>query len=324
MNSKKLNDSENEKLDFNEFNFAKSNKNKINYKFLIYILFSFLHFIALFIIIYLIKNNIKFEKNIKKEFLDKIQFLNLNIIKENSIIYKNQYNIYNLLSVMGVMGHKKIRIGRKADGGYILLEDLKNIKIAYSFGISGEVSFDKELTDKNIDVYMYDHTIFNLPFENPRFHWKKIGLSGKKNSNNLKILPDLLKENGHTKENDLLLKMDIESHEWEVLENLPLKILNQFKYIVGEFHFSKRKKYNYFYILKKLQITHQIFHLHCNNCGRIITLNGYKICNLLEISFIRKSGYKFYKDNNKFPIKGLDFKNCNHKLEITDVLNYYI
>ena len=30
---------------------------------------------------------------------------------------------------------------------------------------------------------MYDHTINNLPFENPKFHWKKIGVGGKNDTN---------------------------------------------------------------------------------------------------------------------------------------------
>ena len=71
---------------------------------------------------------------------------------------------------------EKILIGEKRDGGYVLLDDFKNIKIAYSFGISNNIHFDKELADKGIDVYMYDHTINQLPFNNSRFHWKKIGI----------------------------------------------------------------------------------------------------------------------------------------------------
>ena len=61
----------------------------------------------------------------------------------------------------------------------IFLNDLKNIKIAYCFGIGSEISFEKELADKNIDIFMYDHIINKLPFENSKFHWKKLGLCGK-------------------------------------------------------------------------------------------------------------------------------------------------
>ena len=153
---------------------------------------------------------------------------------------------------------------------------------------------------------------------------EKIGLEGiNTNNNKLKTLPELLKENGHSKENNMILKLDIESNEWNVFLNLPLYILNKFKYIVGEFHFSNRKKYNYYNILKKIQVTHEIFHLHCNNCGRIINLKGFKICNLLEISFVKKNGYRFTKSSNEFPIKGLDYKNCRKKKEISRILNFF-
>ena len=323
MNLNKMHFSENEQLNINKYNYIKSKEN-VDYKFIIYILFSIFILISLFIIIYMIKIN---KKNImiKEQLIEKLNLIeqDLNNMKESKLQYRNN-NIYNILYSMNVVGHQKIRIGRKADGGYILLDDLNNIKIAYSFGISREISFDKELADKNIDVYMYDHTIKRLPFENSRFHWKKIGLSGIiSNKTNLKTLPELLKENGHSKKNNIILKIDIESKEWEVFQNLPINILNQFKYIVGEFHISKRKKFNYYKILQKLQQTHQIFHLHCNNCGKIIELDGYKICKLLEISFIKKSGYSFSKDNNKFPIDGLDYKNCRRKREISNILNFY-
>ena len=322
MISKKNKYSENEQLTLNEFKYYKSRK--IDYKFIIYIFFSICLFIFFFIII-IIKTNKKI-LSIKNQLIEKLNIIEHNIkrLQENNIIYQNNDNIYKYLCSNGVFGHKKIRIGRKADGGYIFLDDLNNIKIAYSFGISREISFDKELAERNIDVYMYDHTIKSLPFENQRFHWKKIGLSGTITNNiYLKTLPELLKENGHYEEKDMILKLDIESYEWTVFQNLSINILNKFKYIVGEFHFSSRKNLIYLNVLKKLQLTHKIFHLHCNNCGRIIRLNGYKICNLLEISFIKKTGYKFYKNDDIFPIKGLDYKNCIKKREISDILNFY-
>ena len=223
---------------------------------------------------------------------------------------------------MEVHGYNKIRIGNKTDGGYILLNDLKNIKIAYCFGLGSEISFEKELADKNIDIFMYDHTINKLPFENSKFHWKKIGLCGKNISqNNMSTLSELIKENGHSKEENMILKIDIESYEWEVFQYLPINILKQFKYIVGEFHFNETGEFQYYNILKKLQITHQIFHIHCNNCGEMINLNKSKICGLFEISFVKKEGYKFTKDYNYYPIESLDYKNCENRADLSYIIN---
>ena len=270
------------------------------------------------------KNNFLNQKiNKQFDFIEvKLQILEENqklLSNKEKIIANHSNNIYSLLSSMEVLGYNKIRIGNKADGGYILLNDFNNIKIAYSFGIYTEISFEKELADKNIDIFMYDHTINKLPFENSKFHWKKIGLCGKKNSEqNMKTLYEFIKENGHSKEVNMLLKIDIESYEWEVFQYLPLNIFKQFKYIIGEFHFNNAE-IEYYNILKRILITHRIFHVHCNNCGEMINLKGLKLCDALEISFIQKEGYNFTKDNNIYPIEGLDYKNCEG-----EDLNYII
>lgn len=171
---------------------------------------------------------------------------------------------------------------------------------------------------------MYDHTINKLPKENKKFHWKKIGLSGRNiNQNNMKTLPELIAENGHSKEKNMILKVDIESYEWDVFQYLPIKNLRQFKYIVGEFHFYNSTNVQYYNILKKILFTHQIFHIHCNNNGKIIKLNGYIICEALEISFIQKEGYEFSEDNNIYPIEGIDYKNCKTKEDISYLINLF-
>ena len=147
-------------------------------------------------------------------------------------------NIYPLLIPKKVIGKNLTLVGRKRDGGYILLDEFENMKIAYSFGISHEIGFDKALADKNIDIYMYDHTIKSLPYKNSKFHWKKIGLSGNKNKNDkLKPLKDLLMENGHLNEKNMILKIDVEYSEWEALYDISEDILKHFKYILLEFHF---------------------------------------------------------------------------------------
>lgn len=322
-----------DKLNFNENKILKKKSNKKNNLILI-IIEIFLFIVIYFFFFTLSKKLIILKYNqkvINEEIIKKIDFVEdkLKALENKTLsikekIFNNHNNIYYLLSTKEVLGYKKIRIGNKSDGGYILLNDLNNIKIGYSFGISREISFDKELADNNIDVYMYDHTINSLPFENSKFHWKKIGLTGiKNNKSNMKTLSELIKENGHSNETNMILKMDIESYEWDVFQNLPISNLRQFKYIVGEFHFSSSNYLKYYNILKKLNETHQIFHIHCNNCGRIISLNGYSICSLMEISFIQKEGYGFTEDNNIYPIEGLDFKNCKKKEDISKIINKF-
>ena len=321
-----------EKLNLNEFKFLKSKK-KISFKNIFYNLFIILNLIFLLIIIFilfllreLLKKKLNKESN---QLIEKLNLIDLKLIKilknQKTLINKRKMNLYDFIRPREVLGHKKIRIGRKADGGYILLDDLRNIKIAYSFGISNEISFDNDLSKKNIDVFMYDHTIEKIPIKNSKLHWKKIGISGMITKNdNMKTLPELIKENGHLNEKNMILKIDVESFEWDVFQYLPINTLKQFKFIVGEFNFFPHKNYNYYFILKRLLSTHQIFHIHCNNLGRIIILNGYIICSSLEISYIQKKGVKFTIDTSHYPIKNLDYKNNPKNSDINYILNFIL
>ena len=250
------------------------------------------------------KKNYTIKENIYKQY-DLIK----NVCVEKSI---KEYNFNKMLCPKEVVGKNKILAGDYGDGGYAILDDLTNIKIAYSFGISNLISFDKFLAEKGIDMYMYDHTINKLIFENPKFHWKKIGITTESRKNNvMKSLKDLLIENGHINEENMILKIDIEDKECEILKDIPQAILNKFKYILMEYHFNKLDNYEiYLEGLKKIMKDHQIFHIHCCNCAKLFTLGDNPICNVIEVSYVKKEGNIFRKDNSIYPIKGFDFKSC--------------
>ena len=153
-------------------------------------------------------NNLLKLENTNNSISNKIKLLKL-YTNNNELRYKkfeicllndpdSQKCIYHLILPKTVVGKKRILVGKKGDGCYVLLNDLKDIKIAYSFGIGKRIKFDKELADRGIDIFMYDHTIKSLPYNNHKFHWKKIGLRGKKPYPNLKDLEALILENGHS------------------------------------------------------------------------------------------------------------------------------
>ena len=224
---------------------------------------------------------------------------------------EEDYCIYPLLIPKKVIGRNLTLVGPKKDGGYVLLDDFENIRIAYSFGIFNDTSFDFSLAEKKIDIYMYDHTISSLPCNNSKFHWKKIGLSGnKKKNNNLKTLKELLIENGHINEKNMILKIDVENSEWEAISDISDDILKKFKYIIIEYHFWKDKMPYYYSILKKLLNNHQIIYTHCNGCGEVRVYGNNVICSALEVTYVIKDNYQFSKDDSIYPIKNLEVKNC--------------
>ena len=212
------------------------------------------------------------------------------------------------------MGKKKLGSENKGDGGYVLLDDFTNIKIAYSLGISTKIDFDKALADKGIDIYMYDHTINGLPYQNQKFHWFKKGLCSKKTrEDNLMTLTKMLKQNGHLNENNLILKIDVEGPEWEAFNELSEEFFSKFKYILGEFHGFKNyimeegKSEIILNVLKKLNTTHQVFHKHVHSTGEAFVMGEFYFSNNIELSFIKREGYKFENDYSIYPIDGLDF-----------------
>ena len=205
---------------------------------------------------------------------------------------------------------------------YVILDDLKDIKIAYSFGISKKIQFDKALADRGIDVYMYDHTIKRLPYENPKFHWKKIGISGKKTSYNLKDLDTLIIENGHTSEKNMILKLDVEHWEWPAINDLNETTLKKFKYILVEYHFydeSKPEYKIYYNVMKKLAKNHQSFYARCSgDRSAIIKFGNNRICHIMEVCYVIKENNKFTFDDTIYPIDEFEYikQEINGKLEM--------
>ena len=316
----------------NEFNYYRKDNfnNNLNFKLLIIILNIFF-FISKSNNLYLKKYNntqneiLRLENQIltrlNLNYYDKLKFLKI-ITNNNKKYYQGVENcllndpdrqlcLYHLLVPKKVIGKERILIGRRMDGSYVILDDFKNVRVAYSFGIRREIQFDKNLADRGIDVYMYDHTIDSLPYENDKFHWKKIGITGKNKSNNLlKSLEELIIENGHSSEENMILKMDVEHAEWESLKDISFKILNQFKYILIEYHFKNESFANetllYYNVIKKIHKTHQVFYLRCHNLYSVVNFGNNRFCKYLEVSYIIKKDYEFTNDPSIYPIKEFD------------------
>ena len=221
-----------------------------------------------------------------------------------------QLCIYQFLCPKEVINKKRILIGNHEDGSYVMLDDFKNIKIAYSIGIDGLIQFDKALADKGIDVYMYDHTIDKLPYENEKFHWKKIGIGGNNDrTSNIQTLTDMMKDNGHLNEKNIILKIDVEGPEWKSLNDVPEDILKQFRFILVEYHFFQLYPKLYYNVLKKMYKTHQVFFVNCCSLPDVKTFGNNRICVCIEVSYALRSEYSFAKDESIYPIEEFAYSN---------------
>ena len=226
---------------------------------------------------------------------------------EYCLLNNNELCIYHLLCPKEVIGKKRILVGNNKNDAHVLLDDFQSIKIAYSFGINS-VNFEQDLANKGIDVYIYDNVIKSLPYKHNKFHWEKfvLGRENKKDGN-IKTLEKLIKTNGHTKEINMILKINKEFCEWNTIKDLSESILNQFKYIILELHFENDIQL-YYDVLKKLSETHQVFYFNCNYGGNVITFGNNRVCEYLEVSYVIRKNSIFMKDTAIYPIPYLDIR----------------
>ncbi|MBR0278402.1 MAG: FkbM family methyltransferase [Synergistaceae bacterium] len=242
------------------------------------------------------------------------------IISRRIVTSENYYReLHSLLKIDSAEGFDLIRIGRDYDGGYIMLDDFEPGGIAYSFGISGDVSWDKDMALRGYDVFMYDHTIDGLPEENTRFHWSKLGIAdGVTHDDRLKTLEELISRNGHEGKRDMILKMDVEGAEWGFLESVKPETLSQFSQMTFELHnmIKLADHERVLNILRKINETHQLVHLHANNVSSYVTIGGRNFAALFEVSYVLRDKYKFSSEYDvKLPLK-IDMPNITGWPEI--------
>lgn len=240
--------------------------------------------------------------------------------QKRSAEYQFISRMRSLFPVQQVVSEKDfVRIGRNRDGGYLMLDDFSERNVAYSIGIADDVSWDQGMVDRGFDVYMYDHTIDSLPYENEKFHYFKNGLGAKADPATplLKTLQQLMTENGHMDRYGMIFKIDIEGAEWDFLNEVDAELLSHFSQIVFEFHnlifsqYEDRIKT----AMEKLNKTHQLVHLHPNNYGGYLQIGGKVLPELIEGTYLLRSEYSFTKEPLTFPT-AQDEISCNYLPDI--------
>lgn len=233
-------------------------------------------------------------------------------------IHMENFIVYN-------SGHNKRRIGRNTDGGYVINELPGNYDILISGGISNDISFEIDLlnTYKDINCLAYDGTTSlkineNQINKNIEIIKKNLGCI---NNDNLTNLHEEIKDY-----NNIFLKLDIEGHEFRILPTFNDKQMNKFKQIVLEIHtpFDIQKHPNYykglsdikvellFELIKKINKTHTLVHLHANNGCPITSVDKLPLPYVFEVTLVRNDFIK-NKSKSSSPLPTpLDYKNVKH------------
>ena len=200
-----------------------------------------------------------------------------------------------------------MRAGNVYDGGYVMVNDFANVKHAYSCGISQDVTWDVVMAGHGMDIFMYDHTIKEVPLPKtlPQFHFFPTGITGTYSADKpeLKTLPQLIRQNGHEQDYNMILKMDIEGAEYDVLQTIDADSLSHFRQIVLEFHnlLDLGLENTIGFALDKLNGLFQLVHIHANNYAKYTVRGGWVMADALEGTYLRRDNYKFTTSTRFFP-----------------------
>jgi hypothetical protein len=211
-----------------------------------------------------------------------------------------------------------IRLGPKADGGYLVPDDLDGIEACFSPGVDTISEFEVDCLKYGMKIFMADKSIdkpnLNISADKYDFLKKFVGCT---NNEEFITMDDWVNSKCQSQTSDLLLQMDIEGGEYYSLINMSDSVMNRFRIMVIEFHYLHNLwNPDYFFLNKtvfdKILQTHICVHIHPNNCCGIDSQFGVEIPRVAEFTFIRKDRIKNKKFANCFPHK-LDYDNTENE-----------
>ena len=197
--------------------------------------------------------------------------------------------------------HDFIRLGRENDGGYVMLDNSFGSSVILGYGVSDDCSFENDVTEHfGISGYIFDHTVEGPPqnMNSSKITFVKEGISDTDNEENLKSLEYHM--NKYAKDQDVILKMDVEGAEWKSLKNADLSKVTQ---LVIEMHNMENPDWD---IIKKLNERFYLVNIHGNNHSPLITLNDKTFPQVIECTWVRK-------DLIKDPIEYKEINPLNQK-----------
>jgi hypothetical protein len=160
------------------------------------------------------------------------------------------------------------RFGAPNDGGYVLCENLASqVQSAYSYGIDGRDEWGCDVSRAyNLSIHQYD--CFNLKHPGCDgaqfdFHEECVG-SGAASIDNRQYdsLTSQIAKNGDGGKH-LLVKMDVESTEWDAFAATPDSTFENIDQLVVEFHELDDSRY--VRVIEKLKKNFYIANVHFNN-----------------------------------------------------------
>jgi len=198
-----------------------------------------------------------------------------------------------------------IRIGPDGDGGYLVPDLLSGITACFSPGVSTQSGFELECAERGMDLFLADGSVATPPVDHHRFHFiqKHIGLVDDAHT---MTLDTWISNAGVDPTADLLLQMDIEGFEYPAIASLSTGRLEQFRFLVVEFHRLYLVWSSPYFelmegVFRKLLQTHACVHIHPNNVAPSFSRDGITVPAVMEFTFARRKDVLLTGGTGRFP-----------------------
>lgn len=197
------------------------------------------------------------------------------------------------------------RIGPTGDGGYLVPDDLADVRYVFSPGVSTESGFEAALAERGMQVFLADYSVDGPAQAHARFSFDKRFVGAVSDQRHI-TLDDWYAAKLGNEEAELLLQMDIEGAEYETLLATSAALLRRFRVLVIEFHWLPQLWNAPFFALAartfaKLRATHTVVHIHPNNCCGSVTSGGIEIPRIAEFTWLRNDRLRSARHQTSFP-----------------------
>jgi hypothetical protein len=199
-----------------------------------------------------------------------------------------------------------VRFGSNFDGGYVLVDkDYKDVFLI-SAGISNNNDFEIDFANHGGVGHQIDFSVVsapiaheNLTFTSSRF----VGEGRNKEDFDIsldQVYSEFIKSTKFEVSSNVL-KMDIEGAEWDILETS--NSIKEFDQILLELHYLDRLAKPAFQetYIKSLENLFSAFFpvaIAGNNCCGFVTIGGFSIPRVMELTLLNKKNYKTLKQGN--------------------------
>jgi len=219
-------------------------------------------------------------------------------------------------------GEKLIRIGSQNDGGYVLVEKDYSGLFLLSGGISNDNNFEIEFADLGGLGHQVDYSIEEPPRKHKNLTFSPRRIVAVRDLDFDVTLDDLCQEfisEEVLKQKTAILKLDIEGSEWEILNSA--KNLGSFDQVLLELHYlnkladSKVHLESVEGLSRLLDLYFPVF-ISGNNCCGVVTLGGFTIPRVMELTLLNRSNYQIIGESKFSPNQLFQSQNYTNKAPI--------